>query len=293
MDRRFRARTAIGRAAARSSGVSAKGGIGVGRAWPERLRPGADQGNAVFPAQFPRDRAAGDLPVREGECPDQFPKPVPEAGLRPWCSRAFRNSWQQCCCTWPAGKAGMASVAKTSASRLLPCPKLCSNLQASRAFSVWNVPFSMARPRRAARVTGIAVSRSSGRSAARENLFPFPFVSASSQCSMLILRSRFASSVGNPWSHSKRCTVPVFLSRLSHACFAPPAPNRTDGSSRSPGCAPGTKRKSLSFGSLACGPLDASASSTMIAVIGATFRELRQDSGDSLPNRFPVPRGHG
>ncbi len=28
-------------------------------------------------------------------------------------------------------------------------------------------------------------------------------------------------------------------------------------------------------------------------VIGATFRELRQDSGDSLPNRFPVPRGHG
>ena len=28
-------------------------------------------------------------------------------------------------------------------------------------------------------------------------------------------------------------------------------------------------------------------------VIGATFRELQQDSGDSLPNRFLIPRGHG
>ena len=41
----------------------------------------------------------------------------------------------------------MASVAKTSAKFLSPCPKLCSNLYASRAFSVWNVSFSMAHRR--------------------------------------------------------------------------------------------------------------------------------------------------
>jgi len=73
----------------------------------------------------------------------------------------------------------MTSVTKTSARWFLPCPKSCSNPYASRASGVRNVPFPMARLRRAARMMGITVSRFGGRSVTRENTFVLPFPSVS------------------------------------------------------------------------------------------------------------------
>ncbi len=110
----------------------------------------------------------------------------------------------------------------------------------------WNVSFSIAHLRRPHRMTDITVSRTGGRSVTHENLRILPFVSVSSYPGMSVFRPKFASSAGRPRSRSKRCTMPVFPSRLSHVSFVPLASNQPDGGPWSPGFAPRMKRKPFS-----------------------------------------------
>ena len=74
----------------------------------------------------------------------------------------------------------------------------------------------MAHLRRPAHMTGITEFRLSGRSVTHENFVVSPFLSVSLYFSKLTFSSEFALLSGSPLSHSKCCTLPVFLSRVFH-----------------------------------------------------------------------------
>ena len=96
----------------------------------------------------------------------------------------------------------------------------------------------MAHLRRPARMTGITVFRSSGRSVTHENFFVFPFLSVFSYFSMLTFRSEFALLSGSPMSHSKCCTVPISLSRAFHDFLDSLASNLHRGREQTCACPP-------------------------------------------------------
>ncbi len=213
------------------SGPSGRGRGGHGPARTGRHGP---------PCQaLPRARGRGSSsPGRRRS--GRFPHPIPEAGdaflmfPRPSEQRAAVPLHRS------IRKASMASVMKTSDRWFLPWPKLCPKLQPSRVPVPGTSRSRSPVPHAAAPHDGHAVSRTGGRPAARENLRTLPFVPVSPHPGMSVFRPKFASSAGRPRSRSKRCTMPVFPSRLSQACFVPLASNQPDGGPWSPGFAPGT-----------------------------------------------------
>ncbi len=229
-------------AAGRRPGIvalPAKGGIGAVRAWPGRSRPGTDgPAWSSLPGSPASARQGSSSPGRRRS--GRFPHPVPEAGdafltfPRPSERRAAVPPHRS------IRKAGMASVMKTPHGRFPPWPEPCPKLQPSRVPVPGTSRSRSPVPHAAAPHDGHAASRTGGRSAARENLRTLPFVPVSPHPGMSVFRPKFASSAGRPRSRSKRCTMPVFPSRLSHVSFVPLASNQPDGGPWSPGFAPGT-----------------------------------------------------
>ena len=217
---------ANGRAAVRSEKVSAKGGIGVVRAWSGRPPTGADQAGVVLPAGLPGDGPAGCAPVGERGCPARFPQPAAQvwaaslAPPRPGGQERGHGGRRE-----DVRRMAVAMAGTVPGPIWIPCP------------GVRDVPFPVAHLRRPHRMTDITVSRPDGRSVTHGNILLPPFASVSPHPGMLAFRWRFASVGGSPWSHPDRWTVPAFLSRLSHVCpvsLAPDQPAAVRGRRASP-----------------------------------------------------------
>ena len=218
---------ANGRAAVRSEKVSAKGGIGVVRAWSGRPPTGADQAGVVLPAGLPGDGPAGCPPVggRRMSCP------VPAA-----CSRGRG-------CVPGAAAPGRSGTRAWRASRGRP-PDGCGHGRNRSRTYMDPSPRCPGRPVPGGPPAAAAPHDGHHRVPSKREVGDprepphASFASVSPHPGMLAFRWRFASVGGRPWSHPQRCTVPVPLSRLSHVCpgsLAPDQPTAVRGRRASPG----------------------------------------------------------
>jgi len=85
----------------------------------------------VLPTGSPGDGQVECPPVRERECPDRSAQPVPEVGAAPLTPPRPAGQRERCRRTRAVRNAGTASVMKTSAKSLWPCPKLRLDLYGS------------------------------------------------------------------------------------------------------------------------------------------------------------------